>query len=406
MGGRRLRRQGQRPAVRTHGRAGLYVEIARTWKCGDAVAVSAAEDACGSSRLPDNPQRAALLWGPLVLAGDLGPEPERTPEGPRRAAPEDADAGHGSAPGDWLVPVSGRPGTFRTRGIARQPSSAQPDAPAPDVELAPFHQLRRRTYAAYWDVLTTAEYTARVTETAIERDRLRTLEAATIAFVPAGEAEAEKPFNMRGEDTSTVRADGRPGRRAAKWFSFDLRVAPSVPAALVVTYNSDNRRPRTFEISVDGRRLARGVASAEQRLEVLRRRVQAAGGARGRQVLHHRALPGDRRQRRGHRLRTSQHPDEGLGSPWTSISSTAPTSCSGTTTPLPSAQDRDGREVGAVRGVLTSLLGMITSGGATHIGVATDHVIESFRNGFGPATRPSAGVERALLSSSRCSKRS
>src|SRR5271157_1115075 len=46
---------------------------------------------------------------------------------------------------------------------------------------------------------------------------------------------------------------------------------------------------------------------------------------------------------------------------------------------LPSAQDEDGREVAAVRGVLASVLGMIRDG-ATHIAVATDHVIESFRN--------------------------
>ena len=36
-----------------------------------------------------------------------------------------------------------------------------------------------------------------------------------------------------------------------------MRVTPSTPTTLVVTYNSDNRRPRTFEISVDGRRIAR-----------------------------------------------------------------------------------------------------------------------------------------------------
>jgi len=63
---------------------------------------------------------------------------------------------------------------------------------------------------------------------------------------------------------------------------------------------------------------------------------------------------------------------------------------------LPSARDADGREVAAVRGVLTSILSMIT-GGATHLGVATDHVIESFRNGLWPGYKTSAGVEPDLL---------
>ncbi len=64
---------------------------------------------------------------------------------------------------------------------------------------------------------------------------------------------------------------------------------------------------------------------------------------------------------------------------------------------MPSARDEDGREVAAVRGVLSSVLGMIR-GGATHIAVATDHVIESFRNGLWPGYKTGAGVDPALLS--------
>ena len=63
---------------------------------------------------------------------------------------------------------------------------------------------------------------------------------------------------------------------------------------------------------------------------------------------------------------------------------------------LPSARDEDGREVAAVRGVLASVLGMI-KGGATHIAVATDHVIESFRNGLWPGYKTSEGIEPDLL---------
>src|SRR6202795_2428418 len=62
---------------------------------------------------------------------------------------------------------------------------------------------------------------------------------------------------------------------------------------------------------------------------------------------------------------------------------------------LPPARDRDGREVAAVRGVLASVLGMI-KGGATHVAVATDHVIESFRNGLWPGYKTGAGIEPGL----------
>jgi 5'-3' exonuclease len=63
---------------------------------------------------------------------------------------------------------------------------------------------------------------------------------------------------------------------------------------------------------------------------------------------------------------------------------------------VPSARDADGREVGAVRGVLTSILGMINRG-ATHIGVATDHVIESFRNSLWPQYKTGEGIDPDLL---------
>jgi len=63
---------------------------------------------------------------------------------------------------------------------------------------------------------------------------------------------------------------------------------------------------------------------------------------------------------------------------------------------LPSARDRDGREVAAVRGVLASVLGMIHHG-TTHVGVATDHIIESFRNRLWPGYKTGAGIEPDLF---------
>ncbi len=62
---------------------------------------------------------------------------------------------------------------------------------------------------------------------------------------------------------------------------------------------------------------------------------------------------------------------------------------------LPSAINGDGEEIGAVRGVVHSLRGLV-EGGATHVGVATDHVIESFRNGLWPGYKTGDGIAPAL----------
>jgi 5'-3' exonuclease len=64
---------------------------------------------------------------------------------------------------------------------------------------------------------------------------------------------------------------------------------------------------------------------------------------------------------------------------------------------VPSAKDAAGQEIGAVRGVLGSVLSMIEAG-ATHLGVATDHVVESFRNDLYFGYKTSEGVAPELLS--------
>jgi 5'-3' exonuclease len=64
---------------------------------------------------------------------------------------------------------------------------------------------------------------------------------------------------------------------------------------------------------------------------------------------------------------------------------------------VPSAKDANGREIGAVRGVMASVVSMIEDG-ATHIGVATDQVVESFRNDLYPGYKTSEGVAPELLS--------
>jgi hypothetical protein len=234
-----------------------YVELNRTWKSGDTIAVTLPKG-LALEPMPDNARLAAVMWGPLVLAGDLGPAPQRRTDVPSTGPPTDtpprpdvpALVTAGRPVTDWVKPVAGKPGTFRSDGVGR----------SKDVELVPFYRLHRRTYAAYWDLFTPAEYEKRMAELSAERERQQKLEASSIAFVQPGGQEAEKPFNQQGEETSIVRAEGRPGRRAAKWFSYDL-TASAQPRALVVTYNSDNRRPRSFDILVDGRKVG------EQRID-------------------------------------------------------------------------------------------------------------------------------------------
>jgi uncharacterized protein len=226
---------------------GSYVEITREWKTGDTVTL-AMPKALRVERLRDNPTRAAILWGPLVLAGDLGAQPRRSEDGdgdgPPTANIESPVLVTERPVTDWLKPEPGQAGSFRTTGVGA------------DVVLSPFYKMHRRIYTGYWDLLTPAENTARLKDIEAERERLRRLDAATMTFLAPGDDAADKAHNQQGEATSIVRTDGRPGRRAAKWFSYDLPLAGGTPAALVVTYNRDNRRARSFDVLVEGQRVA------------------------------------------------------------------------------------------------------------------------------------------------------
>jgi hypothetical protein len=221
---------------------GNYVELRRTWQDSDAVELRLPKALRGEA-LVDNRRRVAFLWGPLVLAGDLGPE-EGFEVWQPGAVPVLVTADRPAA--EWLKPIPGRPGGFRTEGVGRDR----------EVEFVPFYRLQRRTYAIYFDLLSPGEWDRHAADQAAQRERERQLALSTVAFVQPGEMQPERDFHQRGEDSWPDRVLGRPGRRGKGWFSFDVPVEAGRSLALVATYYSDEWRKRTFEIQVEGQHLA------------------------------------------------------------------------------------------------------------------------------------------------------
>ena len=228
-----------------------YLELKRRWTSGDVVEV-ALPKTLHLEPLPDNPHRLSLMWGPLVLAGDLGPEPDgHRGEGARPAPPVPVFV-TADPVATWLKPVAGAPGHFRTDGVGREPDAR---GRVSDVDFQPFFRLHRRTYSTYWDLFTPAEWDRQKTAYAAEAERLRKLAAATVAYLQPGEVVFERQFNYQaGEGAQPQRILGRPGRRGRTWFSYDLPVEPSHPMVLITTYFSGDRRgtPADFGIQVDG----------------------------------------------------------------------------------------------------------------------------------------------------------
>ncbi len=143
-----------------------YLSITREWHDGDRVELRLPKQ-LRLEPTPDMPERTAILWGPLVLAGDLGPEGARGQDEEERIDPPVPAPVLVSADRDprrWLRPGSA-PGHFRTVGAGHEPTA---EGAAHDVEFMPFYQLHRRTYGIYWDLYTPEQWRGRQTELAAE----------------------------------------------------------------------------------------------------------------------------------------------------------------------------------------------------------------------------------------------
>src|ERR1043165_2171687 len=110
---------------------GSYIELKRKWKSGDTVALVLPK-VLHSEPTADNPTRTALMWGPLVLAGDLGPERRSGPPEPVPVLVTDRPLT------EWLKPVADKPGNFRSTGVGRDLSGKEKD-----VDLVPFYRLHQ-----------------------------------------------------------------------------------------------------------------------------------------------------------------------------------------------------------------------------------------------------------------------
>ena len=245
-------------AIRVLSRPGSYVDITRTWKNQDTVALILPK-VLHAEATPDNPGRVALMWGPLVLAGDLGPE--------RRGGgidPIPSFVALSDPLKELFHPLAGKPGEFRGEGRYLTNELT-------DINLIPFYRLHRREYAVYWDFYTPGSWSDKRAEVAIEAERQKKLETASVMFMQPGDLQKEKEFNQQGEETSPDQKYGRTSRRAKKWFSVDLPANSAHSLILMVTYHTEERTKRTFEVLVDGRRVGEQTIERHQPGSVLGR---------------------------------------------------------------------------------------------------------------------------------------
>jgi hypothetical protein len=220
-----------------------YATIDRKWRDGDVVELRLPMT-LRSEAMPDNADRVAAFYGPILLAGNLGPG-EYSPNVPVVVTESREIA-------DWVKPEStpadAAPLRFQTQHVGR---------PA-DVPLKPFYQTYDQRHLVYWDRLSADAWQKREAEIAAERRREQELDARTIDHFAIGEMQPERDHQLTGEKTSPHEFNGRKLRHAVDggWFAFDMTVSPNEPTDLVATYWGSESGPREFDVLVDGKHVA------------------------------------------------------------------------------------------------------------------------------------------------------
>lgn len=216
-----------------------YIPLKRTWVSGDSIEIRLPMT-LRMEAMPDNPNRIAFLYGPLVLAGEFG---DKRPE-PWAPVLMTQDRN----PSHWIKPVPGEQIRFTTEGVAK------PD----DFTLIPFYRMHHQWYSVYFDLFTEEQWSQRKERYEAEQKRVRELEARTVDFIQPGEMQPERDHNFQGETTYAGSHQGRKWRDARNggWFSFDLKVIDTQPIDLVCTYWGEDAGSRQFDLLVDGKLLA------------------------------------------------------------------------------------------------------------------------------------------------------
>ncbi len=233
---------------------GSYFTLQREWHNGDEVSIRMPMKLHTES-LRYTPNQVALLYGPIVLAGELG-----TNDMPNPFAKSQTDYSRLPAPAapvfvgttGYLLrhvkPVAGQSLTFRTEGIG-QPK---------DVTLIPFYQMHRQRYSVYWNLLSEDTWQKQKAELAVAEAKRIAEEARTVDIVRPGEQQSEIDHHVQGEKSDPLEALGRKLRHAfdGGWFSYDLKVDSAASNQLVCTWWGDETGERNFDILVDGVKIA------------------------------------------------------------------------------------------------------------------------------------------------------
>jgi hypothetical protein len=231
----KLKRVNQKP--------GSYIVVAREWKNGDKIALKL-PFSLHTEAMPDNPNRVAIMYGPLVLAGVLGQIESNMY---RDALYVPVLLLKGKELTDCITPVIGEANTFVTTGIGRPR----------DIKLKPFYSTHDVRYSVYWDVFDEKGWEMAKNDYAKDREANNRMEEMTVDFLQPGEMQSERDHQFSELNSSVGELKNRKFREVGNgWFSCTMGVYQGQPMALVIDYRGGSTGLKTFDILVNDRIIA------------------------------------------------------------------------------------------------------------------------------------------------------
>jgi DUF1680 family protein len=222
---------------------GSFISINRTWKDGDEVKVSM-PFTLRTESMPDDSLRVAMFYGPLVLAGELGQVEDSLAYGssyvPVFICSKNQLLNN-------IIPKEDKINEFRTDNIGRPRQ----------IELKPFYKMHDKRYSIYWDLFTEDLWEKKQEEYRAELEKRKNIEQLTIDFFQPGEMQPERDHNFKGDDVWVEEHKGRKYRMANKsWMSCEMRTNNKKNISLVVEYWAGFPGSKTFDILIDGKKIA------------------------------------------------------------------------------------------------------------------------------------------------------
>jgi uncharacterized protein len=227
---------------------GSYFALDREWRDGDIVKIEMPMR-LHTEFLPNTTNEIALLYGPIVLAGELGtnamPRPFASTQTQFDRQPDPAAPMLVTTATDLLEhikQVSGQPLTFRTDGIGRPQ----------DVTLIPFYELHRQRYTVYWQLISEAEWKLKSATIAAADAQRMAEEARVVDVVHPGEQQSETDHKMQGDQTQSGDSYGFKWRQVTGSLSYQVKVSPGQPLELVASFRNGSQYAADFDLLVDG----------------------------------------------------------------------------------------------------------------------------------------------------------